>query len=131
MPTAPRELSLLTAAATFAAAGPRPALSTLVALSKPTPAIPAFGHAAPQRVATSPFPLIDALDLPGSFGGSGPMRRAGPPPIEAAPTPVGPLPAATVTMPLAELFALLARGPAPPEPAFALLRGHPPRVLGH
>lgn len=129
-PAVPRELSLLTAASALSATAPRPALSTLVALSTPQSASPAFGHAVPLPVAASPFPLIDALDLPGGFPGFSHARRA-PPAAVVAPRPIGPLPAAAVDMPLAELFALLAQGPTLPEPAFAMLRGHPPRALGH
>ncbi len=124
--TAPRVLSLLQAADAINSAAARPPLSSLAEIG--TVPSPAASVEPPRAAPAALFPLIEALDLPGGF-----THRRAPLPLAAAipaPPPAGPKPASAVTLPLAELFRLLAAGPAPAEPAFALLRSQSARALG-
>jgi len=129
-PAAPRASSLLQAAEAINSAANRPPLSTLAEIGTALP--PALPMEPPRPAPAALFPLIEALDLPGGFA----ARRA-PPPLPGAPSavappppPAGPQAASAITLPLAELFRLLAAGPAPAEPAFALLRSQSARALG-
>jgi hypothetical protein len=131
-PASRGELTLLRAVDAPHSAPVRAPLPTLLELgTAPPPAAPA---AAPDLAPASFFPLIDALDLPGGFGLHRPV--AGTAGGRGAPAaPAAPLPAAEVTMPLAELFRLLANATAAGEtradPSYALLRGSPTRAAGH
>ena len=109
---------------------PRPPVTTLVglAMAPPPPA-----DTAPATPSTYAFTLIEALEMPGARGArsvpppaplpAAPVAAALPRPPERATPPV--LAAAEVAAPLAELFRLLAAGPAAPDEAFAALRGEP------
>jgi hypothetical protein len=142
-PPAEPELTLLRAVDLMPEPPSRPALSTLASLAAHVAKAPPMPVQTGAGAAFA-FPLIDALDIPGS-GIAGRGAAAAPTPVAAAPMPhpapepaVASAPAVTepapkaprpavvlaaaeVAVPLAELFRLLAAGPAAPDEAFAAL----------
>lgn len=103
-------------------APPRPLLSTIAELSvAPPPRAPM-----PDQTAQPGFSLISALDAPGRPATRRDVpEQPGAAAWQGAPAPAPLLPAAAVTMPLSQLFRLLAAGTAASADMLATL--HAPR----